>query len=328
MAVKIDKTDRRLLFELDRDCRLPMTVLAKRIRKSRPATEYRLNRLLREGVITHFGVNINPHRLGLRVWKIYLQLKNKQAAKKRMLNFLLKNRNVNWVGECDGSWDLIFSACYASDYEFFAFRNRFFSDFGDLVLNSHTELIIDVHSYPKMYFMNELCTPVQFGAEISNAGLDETDVRVLSLLAKDARMHVTELARGAGITPAIAAHRLKKLSGVGAISQFRISVDLGTLGLQLYKAIIYFQKYSEKDEKRLEAFVSGIPNTQYFIRDLTQIEVELVAGSHKEYNEIIGRIKSEFAEAIRNVESVILKSDYWSPAFVGAGPSRAAVKPI
>ncbi len=61
----IDRTDRRILRELQRDGRLANVELAERIGLSPTATGERVRRLQKEGVIAGFGARLDPHRLGL-----------------------------------------------------------------------------------------------------------------------------------------------------------------------------------------------------------------------------------------------------------------------
>lgn len=69
----IDKIDRKILDELQREGRLPMTELAQRIGlTTSPCTE-RVKRLEREGVIEGYHARVNPEALG-RTLLVYVEL--------------------------------------------------------------------------------------------------------------------------------------------------------------------------------------------------------------------------------------------------------------
>jgi Lrp/AsnC family leucine-responsive transcriptional regulator len=59
-----DETDLRLLSELQLDGRLSLAELGRRVGLSSPAVAERLQRLEREGVITGYGVQLDPRALG------------------------------------------------------------------------------------------------------------------------------------------------------------------------------------------------------------------------------------------------------------------------
>jgi Lrp/AsnC family transcriptional regulator, leucine-responsive regulatory protein len=63
--VLLDATNVRLLDELQRDARLSLAELGRRVGLSSPAVAERLRRLEAEGVITGYRAELDPRRLGL-----------------------------------------------------------------------------------------------------------------------------------------------------------------------------------------------------------------------------------------------------------------------
>jgi Lrp/AsnC family leucine-responsive transcriptional regulator len=61
---KLDVTSRRLLQELERDARLSLAELGRRVSLSAPAVAERVQRLERDGVITGYRAEIDPTALG------------------------------------------------------------------------------------------------------------------------------------------------------------------------------------------------------------------------------------------------------------------------
>lgn len=61
----LDPTNRRLLAELRRNPRLPMTELGRRIGMSSPAVTERLRRLEEAGIIRGYRLDLDPAALGL-----------------------------------------------------------------------------------------------------------------------------------------------------------------------------------------------------------------------------------------------------------------------
>jgi DNA-binding Lrp family transcriptional regulator len=63
----LDAIDRRIVAELSRDARLSMRQIAALVHISRTAAHTRVNNLVRLGVITGFGAQIDRKALGLQV---------------------------------------------------------------------------------------------------------------------------------------------------------------------------------------------------------------------------------------------------------------------
>ncbi|MBI5227587.1 AsnC family transcriptional regulator [Candidatus Micrarchaeota archaeon] len=315
VGIKLDKADRIILAELDKNCRIPMNKLAKITRKSRQSVEYRIIRLVERGIITAFKAAINPHKMGYRIYKLYLQLKNVPEQKQKLLEYLRSSPNVYWLGECDGTWDLVFAVYAKSEYEFYDLKNDLFSKFNEVIVNRYGDALLDVMQYPKMYFTNSITKPTIFGGEIVKNELDQLDYLILQEIVNNAKIPMIELATRVKSTPPTISSRLKRMEELGIIIQYRISVDLDKLGLEMYKAIVHLEKYTKEDEKRLLEYVSGIPNIQYFIRNNWDLEPELVVSNYHEYREITDELRKNFPQVIRNVEAVLMKSDEWTPGF-------------
>ncbi len=314
--IKLDKFDRKILAEMDKNCRVPLARLSKKVKRSRQSIEYRIDQLVKKKVISGFSTAINPHKLGFKVYKTYLQLKNVAAEKNKLIEFLRSSGNVYWYGECDGEWDLIFGLFADSDYEYYRIRNEMTSMFGNIILKQRGTVLLDSRQYPKMYFTGRISEPVVFGGEISSFPLRGVDKKILAELIANARVPVTELAKKVGSTPAIVRSRMNKLENAGIIIQYRINLDLERLGLVFFKSIIHTEYRNKNKEGDLISFVSRLPSIQYFIRNLWDAEIELVVRDYLEYNDIVNGIKEKFPDMIRNIETVIMKSDVWMPSFV------------
>ncbi|MCX6749111.1 MAG: AsnC family transcriptional regulator [Candidatus Pacearchaeota archaeon] len=314
-GIKLDKADLKLLGELDKNCRIPSTKLAKKIGKSRQAVDYRINQLQSSGVITSFNAAINPHRMGYKAYKMYLKLKNIPQEKEKLLKYLRNSPRMYWMGVCSGSWDLILSFFAKNDYEFYSIKNDLLSEFNSIIVESEIGVLVDVRQYPKMYFTNQLEQPTMFAGEIVENKIDTLDSSILAAIVNNARISIVELAVKNKSTVAIVQNRLRRLQEIWAIIQFRIGVDLSRLGLELYKTIIQTERYTKEDEKKLFSYVSRLPNVQYFIRNLSQIEIELVVSNYQEYYEIVENLKKEFPDVIKTVDTVLMITDEWTPGF-------------
>ena len=311
----LDKVDLKILAELDKNCRIPSTQLARKVGKSRQAVDYRIEQLVKKNIITSFNAAINPHKMGFKAYKIYVKLRNIPEEKERMFKYLRSSNRVYWMGECSGAWDLIFSFFAKNDYEFYELKNEFNSKFNKIIVDEEEGILIDVKQYPKMYFTGKIEEPTMFAGEIVNNDLDNIDYFILGEVVNNARISLVELAKKAKSTEIIIKNRLKKLKEKGIIIQFRIGVNLNKLGLELYKAIIRLDRYSKEDEKNLLSYVSSLPSIQYFIRNISQIEPELVASNYQEYYEIIENLKKEFPDVIKTVDTVLMMTDEWTPGF-------------
>lgn len=315
MFKTLDLTDKKILSELDKNCRITTIKLAKLTRKSRQAVEYRMNKLQKRGILKGFQAAINPHKMGHKIYKIYLKLRNIPEEKHKLFNYLKNLGKVYWMGECTGRWDTIFGIFAQSDYEFFQIRNELISTFKEIILDEEEALLLDVKQYVKMYLTDEIQEPTMFAGEVIDNKLESFDYQLLEILVNDGRMSLVELSTQLNSTVSIVSTRMKQLEKKGIIIQYRIGIDLNKLGLELYKAIIKLERYTKEDEIKMLEYFSNLPQIQYYIRNLGEIELELVVSSYQEYYLLLEKIKETFPFVIRSVDSVLMITDEWTPGF-------------
>ncbi len=106
-SIKLDITDRKILAELDKNCRVSNAVLAKKVGKSREAVKYRIQQLQSKGIIEKFITSINPNKLGYYMFKVYLKLENIPDEREKFFEELKHNKDIYWVGVSDGVFDLV-----------------------------------------------------------------------------------------------------------------------------------------------------------------------------------------------------------------------------
>ncbi len=88
--VDIDLKDRKILYELDLDCRQSNTQIGKKVGLKKDVVSYRIKRMQDEGIITNFWTAINTFKLGYQVYRIYInfQYVSSQIKEKIIQHFM------------------------------------------------------------------------------------------------------------------------------------------------------------------------------------------------------------------------------------------------
>jgi Lrp/AsnC family leucine-responsive transcriptional regulator len=95
-TVDIDEIDYKLLNELAVNARAPLIELAEKFGCSPQTINYRINNLIKNGVIQAFRVNIDVSKLGLEKFVLNLYLKNPKQ-KKTLINYLKDLSNLEYI---------------------------------------------------------------------------------------------------------------------------------------------------------------------------------------------------------------------------------------
>ncbi|TNH23135.1 Lrp/AsnC family transcriptional regulator [Micromonospora orduensis] len=105
-ARHLDEVDRRILDELVRDGRTSVRTLAERIHISRTNAYARVERLLRDGVITGFRAQVAPEAAGLGT-SAYMALTIEQNTWREVSAELAQVRYVEHVALLSGEHDVL-----------------------------------------------------------------------------------------------------------------------------------------------------------------------------------------------------------------------------
>ena len=316
--IKLDLTDRKILAELDKNCRIPNSTLGKKVNKSREAVKYRIQQLQNRGIIEKFITSINPNKLGYYMFKVYLKLENIPEEREKFFEELKQNKDIYWLGISDGAFDCVFAILSRSIIGYYQQINALLSRWEHLVISKILGTMVDTKQYNKKFFTNDTQgTYVVFGGDVVHNKVDDLDYKILTILANDARIPLAQLARKVNSTIEIVRGRIKRLEEKEIILNYRIAVDFNKLGLEFFKMFIYFRTVSEKDERSLAEWMRTHPKALYYIRSLApwEMEPEFVVESYKEFNQIVNDLRKRFPHVIRNYEHLIMIYETWMPAY-------------
>src|SRR3989344_2927099 len=108
--IKLDVKDKRILFELDRDCRQSNSEIARKVGLSKQVVGFRIQKLVENKVISSFFAVIDISKLGFTIHKNFLRLQNMTKEKeKEFIKYAKNYQDVVWASSCDGRYDFVFS---------------------------------------------------------------------------------------------------------------------------------------------------------------------------------------------------------------------------
>jgi Lrp/AsnC family transcriptional regulator for asnA, asnC and gidA len=112
---KIDELDLKIISHLQENGRIPVAELAKRLNQPENTVRYRIERLLKNGVIRRFTALVDPRALGLNV-SAAVMFKVDPKKLDQLLEKLTSMKDVTNVYQLSGEWDLI-AVVFAKDIQ-------------------------------------------------------------------------------------------------------------------------------------------------------------------------------------------------------------------
>ena len=305
----MDGKDRKILYALDFHGRDPVSRIAKKLRMSEDTASYRIKRLEKAGVIKSYYLVPDTTKLGLVSYKIMLKYQNTNAeVEQEIVDYLKAADEVGWLVRTEGHYDVMFISWVKNEFLFDAFFMKFLDRFGQYFYLRDMVIITENHACRKAYLSSERNArkdEVFYVGEPKNI-CDDTDLRIIDLLMKDARMQTTEIARRVGLTPEAIGYRLRQLRKRGVVVAFRPRIDLNRIGYYYYNVLFRLNKTSAIP--RLFSYARQNPNVTYFVRYVGAYDVgfDIDAESPERFREILTEIRGLFASEINNYNYVLV----------------------
>lgn len=313
MPVTLDLKDRKIITELDKNCRQSSSKIARKTGISKDVVNYRINRLVREKIITRFFAEINTAKFGYIVYKLYLQFQNTtEEDEKTILDYLYNHPKVVWTAVCSGRWDLITSFWARDVYEANDYLSDFMNNFSEFILNKQVAINMQYYIYSRKWLTGDKKPKIGcIGKMPGEIVLDELDFKILEQTGKNARTPIVEIANALGTSSSLVIYRIKEMKKRGIITTFRIDLNLEKLGMEFCKSFIYLQSKTTEKENSLIRFCSLHPN----VTAVTQlvgpwdIELEFETGSFEQFHRVMRDIKNRFPDLVRSYESVLISKE-------------------
>lgn len=312
---ELDLLDRRILFELDRNSRQPVSEIARTLRQGRDRVEYRIERLIERKIVRKFVVSVNIYKLGYTLYKIYFRLENRKERISEFIAHLRSHPRTYWIAWCYGGWDLTLVVFARDAHEFHELHSQILSQFNDVVLNFSAYTLVNFKTYSRDYLAKARGNHFVIGGKPQKLPLDDIDLRILRLLAKDSRTQAVKIGEQVGLTHQMVRARIDRLEHSGIISGYRIEINLEKIGMMLFKTQFYLRNYGLGLREQLVSYCDKNPRIVAYIEQVgdCNLEIEMEAGSYGEFEESIDLIRSEFSTLIRNFQSMLLRKTHRYP---------------
>ncbi|MBR9699815.1 Lrp/AsnC family transcriptional regulator [Candidatus Woesearchaeota archaeon] len=152
---KLDSKDKKIIEQLQKNCRQSVSRIAKATKLPRDVVVYRIKKLEQSKVISGHHSYINPAKIGYPLYSFVLfQCYNlKPEVEGRFISYLVAHKNLAYVAKNSGEFDFTIGVC-AKDYlEFDEILRQIRQRFVDVIKDIKITPVIEEY---KIYQMSEL----------------------------------------------------------------------------------------------------------------------------------------------------------------------------
>ena len=314
--LKLDRRDKIILYELDKNARQPLTKICKKVNLSRESVLYRIKKYFEHKLIRNYLSVIDMSKLGYTHYKVYLKLHNiTETQEKALVQELCKNHYISWVASCDGEFSLIYGIKAKSVVELNWLMKEINSKIWKYVMKQEITAIVDAHHFYRDYLVGKKGTTerkIMWGGEVENIKLDKINIIILDEIAKNSRVNSVEIADKTRISPDAIISRIKKLENQGVIEHYMIWPNVNNLAGIFYKVLIRLHNLTPQKEKDLIAYCLSNPNIVYLVNSIGswQSEIDIEIENIESFRELMRDLLKNFSDIISDYSSLNIHEEY------------------
>lgn len=311
-VVKLDEKDRKILWLLSIDARQSFAQIGKKVGLSKEVVNYRVKRLLSEGVVKRFFTLVDPSALGYITARFFVKFQQATKEKKKELTeYYIENKLTGWTVSTS-NYDIGAQFWGKNIAELYSVKTQLLRNSTKHIRELNVGVYHKVHFFDKKYLVNEKDRNESLNVSIYNVpkqNLDEADVKILKLLVRDARMPLVEIAGKTGVSASVVDYKIKKMKG-NAIKAFLPMIDFDKLGLEWYKVRLYLDDYNSVE--RILKFGTLHPRVTSAYEMLADggLELEVEVESHAELEKFVDELTVKFPEAIKYIDYFIFTAEH------------------
>ena len=316
IPVTLDKKDRRLLLELDRDARVSLTVLSRRLKTLIETLRYRIQRLISSGAIKNFLTIIDGGRLGYYYYKVFFRLHNvSEQIVQQIVRELCAEPRICWVIRVDGNYDLGFTPRVSNPAEQSALMDELRSRYANYLQRWTLSVNIKMDFFARDFLVGSASRKEMLGsysAQKEPLELDDIGRRVLNALSADPRSSATAIAEQERVSKDTVLLRMRRLEREKVIVRYSLVTDTSALGQVSFYVLVYLNHVAAEREAEFVRCCAAEPNIVYLIKSLGEWDYELnvEAATVQDYRDLMMRLTRSFSDLIQEYNGMMVQRIY------------------
>jgi DNA-binding Lrp family transcriptional regulator len=311
MEISLNELERRVIYELEKDCNISLKELGDKLGVSKRVAEYNLRSLVRKKAILNFVAIIDVSKLGFINHEVWMQTGHMTEEERvKFVRYLAAHPRISWVASCGGKFDYVISIMAEDAVTFSEILKGILAENPGLVTSYSITISTKIRTYPRSYMLGKGKEGREgrlfFSGPPKRENLDSTDLSILSVLSKNAKTTANEMSRIVGMSPGGVRMRIKSLEKSKVIEGYKAIFQPAVMGIQNYEILFSTAGISAENEARVDKYCTSNPYITLFIRCIGNFDMNLAADvrSQEHLKEIINDLKGALGSAINGMEIV------------------------
>ncbi len=310
--INMDAKDWKIISILSANCRIPLTILSRKVGLSRDAVNYRIINYEKNGMIQGYRTMVDITQFGYKANHLFVKLNNPNPrVEEKILKRLNKFPFIRAIIKFSGNFDyeiafitkdiedldrtitkiiLAFEG-FIQDYEILTISKRFICE--ALPINNSLNLSKRIN-------------------KTSDKKIDKKDIQILNLISEEANMPLYEIGSKLGVSADTASYRIKNMIDSGVIIKFIPVINYTSLDYNLYTMLFNIKGLDENKENILKKFLLSEKNSIFAVKSIGRYNVliYMLVKNIDELQESILKLRSLFPREMNHYETLIAYEEY------------------
>lgn len=313
MAAELDQLDRKLLRELYLNSRMPLSLLAKKLRMSKQRANYRIQKMLREGSIKAFTAVIDRSRVDYDFDMFCYDTSPFSERQDKLLMQKILALNPTILLRCDGKWKLMVAFLCTGVHELASKQRQLrFLLRGHIIDEYHFLHILSLR-YRLPGSEDEVRKPLfTIGKKSDVVKLDEKDRKILGALSENARASYLELSQKIKLPPETIRYRMKQLEKDKVILAYSLSVNPNLHGMHHYRVYVKLSVPNSQIHESILSFISTFPQVTRVQTLVSQYDFsyDAVVPSREDLRKVLEGMSHRYFKYIVEQEPIRIYEEY------------------
>ena len=305
----MDKVDKKILKELLENSRLPLSQIGKKVRLSRENVYYRIQNLIKQGIIRDFITSIDYESLGFQQFVVFIEFdKIDKEKESQLIEHLKKEKSVSWIGILSGNWSLTFDIFAKTNIELNNFIGKFFNFFEE---NIGDYIILNIQE--SNYFFNKIIaenSSITKRKSTVNPKVDLIDLNILKKLNEDAKISYVDLSYDLNLSANAIKKRIQNLEKNKIILGYSISINHKHFGLEWQGLQIKLRRPAKELEDKLKSYLKMNDKVIFYYHynksGIYDFDIGVMVKDSSDLREFINQVRKDFYDEIKIINSFLV----------------------
>ncbi|MBR9683445.1 Lrp/AsnC family transcriptional regulator [Candidatus Woesearchaeota archaeon] len=309
----LDAKDTAILYHLDKDARQSNSSIARKTRLSKEVVNYRIKNLMKRGIIENFYTIIDSSKLGYTIYRIFVRFENVDVEKEEEILAFLKNlKSIGRIVLLEEDYDVVIFVWAKNVFEFKEIFSEIMTKYGSFFRKRLTTMVTNICYFINNHLFNTSDLAMkEIGGKANEFSLDEADIKILQILAKDAREHLLNISRTIKISPNTVKDRIKRMEKNKVIIGFKPKINAGILGYQHYKIFLGLTDVDPAKQIGLKEYLKLNKNIISITEAIgrADLEFEIQVKDSTELHKHLKELRQQFGTLLKDYKTTLVSKE-------------------